>query len=350
MKVMFGSFSALTVLGGGVKVQVESLARELRAQGHEVELFDPWKEYRLADYDLFHLFAAHVGTYHLGRAIKTLGMRLCVSPVFFSRHPARRVAALVNLARRVRRQGGFWTEHMFCKELCDMADLVLPNTTAEADLVADAFATDRAKIRVVPNGVDSRFLDADPGLFREHHGLEGFILYVGHIGWGRKNVLPLLKVCAELGHPTVLIGPVIDNAYGRRCLELIERNDHITLLEPMPPGAEMLASAYAACDTLVLPAFYETPGLAALEAGLAGAKVCITRHGGTKDYFGELASYLEPTSEDSIRAALQESLAKPRDNRLRDHIRTEFLWGEAARKLARAYETLKAGASRDTPA
>jgi glycosyltransferase involved in cell wall biosynthesis len=342
MKVMFGSFSALTVLGGGVKVQVESLARELRALGHEVELFDPWREYALTDYDLFHLFAAHVGTYHLGRAIKTLGMKLCVSPVFFSRHPARRVAALVGLARRVRRKGGFWTEHMFCKELCDLADLVLPNTQSEADLVCDAFDVARSKVLVVPNGVDARFADARPDEFVERYGLEGFILYAGHIGWGRKNVLPLLRACAALRHPTVLIGQVIDNAYGRQCLDIIEANPHITRLDPVPPESGLLASAYAACDTLVLPSFYETPGLAALEAGLAGAKVCITKYGGTVDYFGPHATYLEPSSEDSIREALKESLAKPRGPQLRLHIQQSYLWGEAARTLVRAYETLQA--------
>jgi glycosyltransferase involved in cell wall biosynthesis len=340
MKVMFGSFSALTILGGGVKIQVESLACELRQLGHEVEMFDPWKNYRLAEYDLFHLFAAHVGTYHLGRAMKTLGMKLCVSPVFYSRHPARRVATLVNRARRVRRKGGFWTEHMFCKELCEMADLVLPNTNDEAELVCEAFDIERAKTRVIPNGVSARFRDASPDAFKEHYGLEGFILYVGHIGWGRKNVLPLLRVCAGLGHPTVLIGQVIDNAYGRQCLDIIERSEHIIQVDPMPAESDMLSSAYAACDTLVLPAFYETPGLAALEAGLAGAKVCITKYGGTRDYFGDLASYLEPTSEDSIREALRASLARPKDSRLQERIESNFLWGEAARLLPQTYESL----------
>jgi len=43
----------------------------------------------------------------------------------------------------------------------------------------------------------------------------------------------------------------------------------------------MLASAYAACDVFVLPSMFETPGIAALEAGLAGAKIVITKYGGT---------------------------------------------------------------------
>ncbi len=343
MRVIFGSFSALTVLGGGVEVQVNALARELGGLGVEVERFDPWKRYDLPAYDLFHLFGAHVGTYHLGRAVKSLGMRLVVSPVFFSRHPARRVAAIVSVARRLRKRGGFWTEHMFCKELCDMADMVLPNTGAEIALVRDAFGIPAGKFELLPNGVEERFAGASPDAFVGEYGQRDFLLYVGHVGWGRKNVLPFLKAARDIGHPTVLIGPVIANSYGRQCRAVIDEAPHISHIPALPPESGMLASAYAACDTLVLPAYYETPGLAALEAALAGAKVCITRFGGTTEYFEDLAEYLDPASEDSIRNALQRSLQRPKDNRLKQRVRTKYLWGEAARKLLGYYEKLLAG-------
>ena len=344
MKVLFGTFAAASILGGGVRVQIESLTKALMNLGVEVEPFNPWRgDYDLSRYDLFHLFGAHVGTYHFGRAMKTLGMRMVLTPVFYSRHPARRVAAMVAVARRLRKRGGFWTEHMFCKELCDMADLVLPNTSAEVDMIADAFGVNREKIGFLPNGVSERFHSATRNRFVEEYGLEGFLLYVGHIGWGRKNVLPLLEVAEQIGHPTVLIGTLIDNEYGRRCETIIRRAENITHIQALQPGSDLLASAYAACDSLVLPAFYETPGLAALEAGLAGAKVCITRHGGTSDYFGRFATYLDPSSKDSIREALVATLAKERDGTLREHIRLHYLWGEAGRRLLTAYEKLLAG-------
>ncbi len=343
MKVMFGTFSAATVLGGGVMVQVSSLCRELRKLGVDVELFDPWKQYRLADYELFHLFGAHVGTYHLGRSIKSIGMKLCLSPVFFSRHGAARVAALVAVARRLRKRGGFWTEHMFAQELCDMADLVLPNTQAESDLVSSAFGVPISKVGLLPNGVDGRFAGSTPDAFVSAYGLRDFVLYVGHIGWGRKNVLAMLEACRDLGCQTVLVGEAIDNDYGRRCLKLIRESAKMLHIPAVEPDSEILASAYAACDTLVLPAFYETPGLAALEAGLAGAKVCITKYGGTTEYFGDLATYLDPHSRQSIKEALATSLARPRGPELSNRIKARFLWGEAAKTLLASYEKMLAG-------
>ncbi|OYD15883.1 hypothetical protein CH330_04310 [candidate division WOR-3 bacterium JGI_Cruoil_03_51_56] len=343
MKVLFGTFSAATVLGGGVKVQVDALARELERLGVIVERFNPWKDYRLSDFDLFHLFSANVGTFHLGRAMKGQGIKLVVSPVFFSRHSPRRVATMIAVAKRFRKKGGFWTEHLFCKELCNMADLVLPNTRTEADLIIQAFSIPGDKVSIIPNGVDERFYYAKPDEFIRQYGIKNFVLYAGHIGLGRKNVLPFLKVMKELNLPTVLIGRVIDNEYGNRCRKIIRQSPNITHIPVLPPNSPLLGSAYAACDTIVLPSFYETPGLAALEAGLAGAKVCITKFGGTVEYFGQYANYLDPYSESSIKESVNEAVTKPKSPELREHIRTHFLWGEAGTRLLQAYHLLTAG-------
>jgi glycosyltransferase involved in cell wall biosynthesis len=99
----------------------------------------------------------------------------------------------------------------------------------------------------------------------------------------------------------------------------------------------MLASAYAACDVFVLPSLFETPGIAALEAGLAGAKLVITPHGGTMEYFGGRAVYCDPRSVDSIHDGIVRALQAPRDNGLREHIRAHYLWDEVARQTHGVY-------------
>jgi glycosyltransferase involved in cell wall biosynthesis len=266
-----------------------------------------------------------------------LGMRLFVTPVFYSRRSPQRVAAGVTMAGKLRAKGGFWTEHMFCKELCDMAELVMPDTQDEMEMIAKAFGVPAQKMRELPNGVEERFYNAAPDKFVREFGIKDFLLYVGHIGPGRKNVLPMLKAAAKIGLPTVLIGPVGTNDYARHCQKIISESPNMRLIPGLPSDSPLLESAYAACDTLILPAFYETPGLAALEAALAGAKVCITRYGGTREYFADYATYLEPNSEQSILNAINESMAKPRDPALRERVRTNYLWRSAGEILAQTY-------------
>jgi glycosyltransferase involved in cell wall biosynthesis len=100
----------------------------------------------------------------------------------------------------------------------------------------------------------------------------------------------------------------------------------------------LLASAYSACDVFVLPSQYETPGISALEAALAGAKIVITPFGGTRDYFGNNAVYVDPTSVEDIAKGIQTALGKGKDAELREHIRKEFTWNKVGEKTKQAYE------------
>jgi glycosyltransferase involved in cell wall biosynthesis len=233
--------------------------------------------------------------------------------------------------------GGVWTDYGFSARICSLADRVLPNTEAEGELVELGFEVPASRIRVVPNGVEERFLDADPDLFIRTYGIRDFILNVGHIGSPRKNVLRLIEALRTIDRPAVIIGKVHQNEYGRRCLAEAARNPKITIIPGLSNDSEMLASAYAAASLFALPSLFETPGIAALEAALAGASVTITRHGGTVDYFGDRADYVDPKSVDSIRDGINRGLARPRDGALREHIRTKFLWQHVAAQTAEVY-------------
>ena len=111
----------------------------------------------------------------------------------------------------------------------------------------------------------------------------------------------------------------------------------------------MLASAYAAAALLVLPSYIETPGLCALEAGLAGTPLVVTEQGCTREYFGDQALYVDPRNGEQIRAAVtQEHTRRPDTSALRERIRTRYLWRHAAEATRAGYR--KALARTATPA
>jgi glycosyltransferase involved in cell wall biosynthesis len=88
-----------------------------------------------------------------------------------------------------------------------------------------------------------------------------------------------------------------------------------------------------------LPSTHEGTGLAALEAGAAGARVVITRNGGAPDYFLHHAWYVDPDSVASIRGAIETAWHAPVDDRLRQHIAQRLSWLESGKSLERAYLT-----------
>ncbi|MBI5474585.1 MAG: glycosyltransferase [Ignavibacteriae bacterium] len=341
IRVQVASYQAVSILHGGPSTQLEKTIRCMDQFGVDARKFDSWAPFNRATCDLFHLFAANIGTYHLAREIHTLGIPLVVSPIIYSLHSHRYVRAMLTTTRLLKKVGkGLWSDYGMTAEMCSWAKAVLPNSRAEADLVIHGLGVDAAKVTVIPNGVEERFANADPALFKQKYGVENFILNVGHIGHGRKNVLALIKALGAIDHPAVIIGRIIDGEYGAACVREAAKHKHVLLIDGLQHDSEMLASAYAAADVFALPSLFETPGIAALEAGLAGAKIVITPHGGTREYFGEMAVYVDPHSVDSIREGIQKVLELRKDNALREHIRREYLWQRISEKTAAAYRKI----------
>ena len=341
MNISMAGYQAISILRGGPNTQLRNTAKHLAAFDIHAQFFDPWAPFAPERCDAFHLFAANIGTYHLAREIHDLGIPLVVSPIIFSLHSPFFIRTMLGITKTVQALGkGMWSDYALTSDVCRWAQAVLPNTRAEASLLQNGLGVDHAKVEIIPNGVDERFFSADPGLFRKKYGLANFILNVGHTGHARKNVLRLIKALGHIDHPAVIIGRIIRNDYGSACVREASKHKHILLIDGMENDSDLLASAYAACDTFVLPSLFETPGIAALEAALAGAKVAITRFGGTEEYFGDMAEYVDPRSVDSIMDGIRKVLEKKKDGRLQTHIRNEFLWSRVAEKTARVYRSL----------
>jgi glycosyltransferase involved in cell wall biosynthesis len=348
MKICLATYQSVLLLKGGPRTQILETQRWLQQRGADVSLFESWKNFSPGAVDLVHLFGANIGTYHLARELHKLGVPLVVTPIFYTRHSNAVVRMVSGMGRAVKSIApGFWTDYGLVREICDWARVVLPNTGREKDLVVHGMGIDREKVSVVPNGVDERFYSADPKLFREKYGVDGFVLNVGHIGPERKNVLRLIQALEHINVPSVIIGRTEENPYARACRELAKKNPRLTLIDSLPNDSPLLASAYAACDVFCLPSLFETPGIAALEAALAGAKIVITKYGGTEDYFGGDAEYVEPTAVELIHHGIVTALNATKNDSLRTSIRDRFLWSHIADQYLAVYTRLLSHGERE---
>lgn len=340
MKITFACYESLSLIHGGPRVQMLQTKAELEKLGVAVKLLDPWNDYHREKDGPVHLFSANLGTFHLASVFHHYGVPFVTSSIFFTRHsPAVIRASLALNAVLKKFRSGIWTNYEFTRQICEWSTAVSPNTTDEAQLIVNGLGIDERKVTVIPNGVEARFKHGDPALFKKKYGIENFILNVGHIGPERKNVLNLIRALKKIDHPAVIIGKITDSAYARQCLAEANEAKHILLIPGLENDSAMLASAYASCSVFALPSLFETPGIAALEAGLAGANIVITPVGGTKDYFGSFARYVDPSSPESIRAGIITSLNTPNDIRLQQHIEKEFLWRRVAEKTLSFYQS-----------
>ncbi len=340
MKIIFATHEGTPLYGGGPYVKMLQTKQHLEQLGVEVEFLNLWKTDRkkILDADLVHLFGANFAVYNLARILTYLGKPFVVNPIIYSRRSAgfiRGVLTMDTLMRKFLR--GFWWDYRFTRDICRWAERVLPNTEAEGNLLREGMGIDTDKIRVIPNGVSPEFYRADPALFRQKYGRDNFILYVGHIGPERKNVLRLVQALEQIERPAVLIAPLLETGETPAVREALHRNPRITLIEGLANDDPLLASAYAACEVFTLPSQFETPGRAAMEAALAGAKIVITPHGGTREYFRDWAIYPDPYSVESIRRAILTALEQPPQPELREHIKANYPWDVIARKTLEIY-------------
>jgi glycosyltransferase involved in cell wall biosynthesis len=223
------------------------------------------------------------------------------------------------------------------RELLHLVDRVLPNSEAEARQLRLLFGIDPARIQVVPNGVLPSFRSAAPTIFCHWFGERDFVLFVGRIE-PRKNLLGLIRAVRSVGVELVVIGdpPPECRVYYEHCRR--EGGDRVLWLAARDHHDPLLASAYSAARVFALPSWFETPGLAALEAALAGTAVVITPFGSTQEYFGDRVLYARPNRVTEIATAVSLCWSNGADPRLADFIASNYLWPDVAKKTAEVYD------------
>jgi glycosyltransferase involved in cell wall biosynthesis len=226
-------------------------------------------------------------------------------------------------------------------ELLSLSDAILPNSSAEARQLVRLFGADRERVHIVPNGVDPRFAHADPGPFRSlpagRPNHRDFVLYAGRIE-PRKNVLGLIRASRLANLPLVVIGVTVPGheAYAQLCRQ--EGGRSTTFFGPLDHADPLLSSAMACARVFALPSWFETPGLAALEAAMAGCAIAITPYGCTREYFGDHVEYAPPRRPRLIAHALQRAWEDGPSATLKAHIAANFAWSSVAIATREAYE------------
>jgi len=340
MKICFATHEGVTISKGGPYTKIIEVRNKLIKKGFEVDLFNIW-DTKLSEYDIVHLVSSNFAMYSLARNLKTNKINFIVEPVFYSKHPSSFLKLFNGIDKLVRKiSRGIWLDYGFTRDICNWAVRITPNTNGEANLISAGLSIPKEKFNVIHNGVSDRFLNSDSSLFEKEFGIKNFILCVGHIGPARKNVLSLIRALGKIDHPAVIIGKTIHTGETEKVYKEAAKNKNLKIIDAFENVSPLLVSAYAACNTFVLPSLYETPGIAALEAGLAGAKVVITPYGGTKEYFKDMAEYINPYSVDSIKKGIEQTLNKVKDNKLKEHIRQNFLWDKIADETIKVYNEI----------
>lgn len=336
MKVVLVSPRPFCLAWGGSEVQLEKTAEHLRKLGIEVEKLDYFDRASGHGADLWHLFGSDPVLFDVADLLASSGRKFVISPIYY---PVGLDRVKHRIARRIYKSA-WWMRARIIR----MASAVLPNSVSEARFLSRELGVSQQRIVVVPNAFDERILGGDPDRFRarflaQYSCSERFVLSVGRIE-PRKNTLKLIRAVRKLGALLVLVGrfDMRHRSYAAAVSQEMEKAGlsvvHIEYLE----HDNELADAYAAAHVHALVSELETPGLASLEAGAAGANLVVGRCAPVEEYFRDIAWVTDVGSEASLIGALTEALGRPRDALGQsEKIRTAFSWDRAAEKTIEGY-------------
>ena len=239
-------------------------------------------------------------------------------------------------------------------ELIAEADAIIAFSPHERDAMARLYAADAGRIHLIPCGVDLQtFRPLDREESRQRLGLNGdkVLLYVGRIE-SLKGVELLVHTVAQLDtcEPvrTLVVGD--DNGQDnelariRRLAETLQVDAAFDFVGRVPQ--EELPVYYSAADVCVVPSFYESFGLAALEAMACGTPVVASRVGGISTVVqhgrtGYLKSWRCPEAfANSLEMlisskSLQHSMGQAARRRAED-----LSWEKIAGRIAAVYHSL----------
>lgn len=223
----------------------------------------------------------------------------------------------------------FWRGHRgSIRYILKNASCLLPNSENEFNRVVKDFGMVRPYV-VVPNGVDADKF----GQIAENE--RNLVICVARIE-GRKNQFNLIRALNNTAFQVYIVGmPALNQKeYYRKCQKIAAKNIHFTGYVSF----EQLQGFYKSAKVHVLPSWFETTGLASLEAALMGCNTVISDRGDVRDYFSESDTwYCDPADPASIRRSVELAFETPYRSSLADKIKTQYNWKVAAEKTIEGY-------------
>ena len=213
------------------------------------------------------------------------------------------------------------------QKVMGIADRIIAATDDEADKMSQLYKVDSEKIRVIPPGVDlSRFYPIPSDEAKAVVGVpqnESMILFVGRIE-PLKGVDKLIYAMAQLRkadifsecpHYLIIIGgdpDVQESKMNKEMLRLkklcADLNMQNLVLFLGKKDQDSLPYYYSAAETVVVPSYYESFGLVALEAMACGTPVIATQVGGLSSIVkNQVTGFTIPLDDSN---ALEEALTK----------------------------------------
>ncbi len=358
MKILFISRATLFSNKGGDTTQLEKTAKFLREMNVDVHIKLSNETIDYTYYDLLHFFNI-IRPADIIKHIQLSGKPFVISTIYcdYDEYDKKARGGVVGFLRsflssdkleflkviaRYIKNGEkiiswiyiFWGHKKSIQYLIKKTAMLLPNSLNEYKRLVNHYHKEN-KYKIIVNGIDDDWIDKI-SINQPMQHREG-VLCVAQIE-GRKNQLNLIRAINELEFPLTILGkpPANFTWFAEQCKAEAKKN--IIFIERI--SEKELIALYHKSKVHILPSWFETTGLASLEAAAMGCNIVITDKGDTHDYFGEDAFYCEPDDIESIKNAIIRAYESPVNEKLQKRVIENYTWQKAAEQTLAAYKEI----------
>jgi glycosyltransferase involved in cell wall biosynthesis len=292
---------------------------------------------RLADYDVLHdNQSLSYGVWALSRRAPTVAT--IHHPITVDRRWA--VRAEAGVWRKLQRWRWYSCVGMQKRVGKRLGPVVTVSESARRDIVRD-FGIPAARLRVVPNGIDTDLFRPLPGIPRE----PGRIIATNSADTPLKGLAHLLAAVADIRRSRnhfklVVIGEPRKNGAVERLVRELGVGPWVEFTGRVE--AAELVRQYARAAAAVVPSLYEGFGLPAGEAMACGVPVISTTGGALPEVVGDAGLLVPPADPAALAAAIRRVLDHPEEGRRlgqrgRERVGLNFTWRRAAERTVSVY-------------
>jgi glycosyltransferase involved in cell wall biosynthesis len=331
MIILFDHPEPALLAHGGMLIQIRQTKAALEALDCQVDYLRWWDETQRAD--ILHYFGRMPP--HLLRLAQAKGIKVVLGELLTVQSSRtewqlwlqRQSIRLLRTLMPVKFTAAFrWEAHR-------LADAHLALTSWEAHLLNYLFEAPKEKIHIIPNGVESTFLESRPAT-------RGQWLVCTATITERKRVLELAEAAVWARTPLWIIGKAYSDsdAYAQEFFRLVKAHPQILRFEGPIADRIKLAQVYRETRGFVLLSSSESLSLSALEAAACECPLLLADLPWARTVFQERASYCPVANSTQLTArvlrqfyeAAPQLPAPPKP----------LSWIEVAKQVKAVYETL----------
>lgn len=329
MKIGFVLYPNAVISGksNGIRSQASQWKKGLEELGHEIEEINLWTNYSWKKFDLIHIFGSGMWLYKFVELLHQNNKRIVLSPIIDSTQSYFRYKISTYFGCSKFR---LWSPTYTLKKSLKYIDKVFVRSEYESDYLTISMNVQDHKIVKIPLFYNFE-VDYNGNL------REDFCLHISSIHQERKNVIRLIKAAKKYGFKLVLAGSKGTEGQYESINNEIGNSSNIEVLGFISDSQKVELCSKA--KVFALPSISEGVGIVALDAAASGCEIVITKIGGPKEYYNNMAGIVDPYNVDDIGIAILNLIEEKISFQpiLKDHISQNYSKNIIIKKIEKVY-------------